>query len=109
MKRKLIEVSQDILIQCDNTMCDYHIINETKNPNENIEQYLNKPCPKCGENLLTEEDYLVSMKVLKRINWWNRWFSWIMFFFPKSENVNGKDVSVKCHNGVKINKHSMRE
>lgn len=39
-------------IKCD--ACDYN------NPDVKVEDYkdwLNKPCPKCGENLLTEEDY----------------------------------------------------
>lgn len=41
-------------IQCDNTNCDY--------VDENVKygdypEWLNRPCPECGENLLTEEDY----------------------------------------------------
>jgi hypothetical protein len=45
-------------IKCDH--CDY------KEPNvkfEEYEQFLNKPCPKCGENLLTEAD-LNSVKMM---------------------------------------------
>ena len=41
-------------IKCDNPNCDYI------NPDVKISEYedwLNKPCPKCGANLLTEEDY----------------------------------------------------
>ena len=42
-------------IKCDNPECDY--------VDENVSyldypSWVNKPCPKCGENLLTEEDYL---------------------------------------------------
>ena len=39
---------------CDNPNCDY------KNENvlfEDYSEWLDKPCPKCGENLLTQEDY----------------------------------------------------
>lgn len=41
-------------IKCDNPKCDYH--------NDNVEfreyeQWLNKPCPKCGANLLTQKDF----------------------------------------------------
>lgn len=61
MKRKLIETQQEYLIVCDNKQCDYKIKNTTDNPNENVSMYLNTPCPNCGENLLTEEDYLQSM------------------------------------------------
>lgn len=41
-------------IKCDNKSCNYI------NKNVLVEDYikwLNKPCPKCGENLLTQEDY----------------------------------------------------
>lgn len=41
-------------IKCDNPTCDYKdmSVDYTDYPN-----WVNKPCPKCGENLLTEADY----------------------------------------------------
>lgn len=39
---------------CDNPLCRY------ENPNVGLNEYhhyLNKPCPACGEELLTEEDH----------------------------------------------------
>jgi phage FluMu protein Com len=41
-------------LKCDNPKCDW--INETI-PDEEFENWLNKPCPKCGENVLTDEDF----------------------------------------------------
>ena len=41
-------------IKCDNPQCDY--INEDVSVSD-YHNWLNKPCPKCGENLLTQEDY----------------------------------------------------
>ena len=41
-------------IQCDNINCNYE--NEDVQVGE-YEQWLNKPCPKCGSNLLTEADF----------------------------------------------------
>lgn len=41
-------------IQCDATACDYRDDNVKR---EEYPDYLNKPCPKCGESLLTPEDY----------------------------------------------------
>lgn len=41
-------------IRCDNPNCDYEDMTVQM---EDYEQWLNKPCPKCGQNLLTEEDY----------------------------------------------------
>ena len=47
-------------IKCDNKDCDYR--------NENVrvkdfDKWLNKPCPKCGQNLFTVKDY-ISLKIL---------------------------------------------
>jgi|SaaInlStandDraft_4_1057021.scaffolds.fasta_scaffold107247_3 hypothetical protein len=41
-------------IKCDNPSCDY--TNEEVALDE-YENWLNKPCPCCGENLLTEDDF----------------------------------------------------
>lgn len=55
-------------IKCDNPNCDY------KNMSVNIENFKdwhNKPCPKCGENLLGDVDYVFakfSIGVSKIIN-----------------------------------------
>ena len=47
---KNIEV-QTTGIQCDS--CDYV---DTTIKDEDFEKWLNQPCPKCGENLLTQQD-----------------------------------------------------
>lgn len=39
---------------CDNTECDWEDMTIKL---EDYGQYVNMPCPKCGENVLTEEDY----------------------------------------------------
>jgi len=39
-------------LKCDS--CDYI---DSDIDNNNLESYINKPCPKCGENLLTQDDY----------------------------------------------------
>lgn len=52
-------------IKCDNPKCNY------KDDSVRVDeypQYLNKPCPICGENLLTEADYKSFMTVLKVVN-----------------------------------------
>ena len=41
-------------IQCDNKKCDY---DDKEVARETYSEYVNKPCPKCGENLLTQEDF----------------------------------------------------
>jgi len=41
-------------IKCDNPNCSYTDKTATF---ETYHNYLNKPCPNCGENLLTEDDF----------------------------------------------------
>ena len=47
-------------LKCDNYDCDYV---DMTIPYESYEKYVNAECPKCSENLLTEEDY-ESVKLL---------------------------------------------
>lgn len=41
-------------LKCDNTECDWR---DDSVVFDNYKEWINKPCPKCGENVLTEEDY----------------------------------------------------
>lgn len=100
--KKLIEMDQKSLIICDNKDCDYEILNETGDPNIDIKSYINKPCPKCGDNLLTEKDYLDSIRILSIINWVNRWFSWIIYLVPKNRRKYSV-MDMHVHNGININ------
>jgi hypothetical protein len=98
MKRKLIEIHQEDLIICDNPICDFKVKNPTGNPNEDISEYLNKPCPNCGQNLLTNEDYEQSLKLMRTINWANKWFSWLTYIFPNKPT----STILHVHEGLHI-------
>jgi L-cysteine desulfidase len=52
MEQQRIEVRSGGL-QCDNPTCDW---TDPTIQVEDYKQWLNAPCPKCGENVLTEED-----------------------------------------------------
>jgi len=59
-------------IKCDNRMCDYEELegnwgNTSEEITETSNNYLNKPCPKCGEPLLTQEDYDAVINLLETI------------------------------------------
>lgn len=41
-------------LKCDNVNCDWA---DPSIKMEEYKNYLNSPCPKCGDNILTEEDY----------------------------------------------------
>ena len=102
--KKLIERQQDLLVTCDNPNCDYTVPYTKENQNDLI-WYIGKPCPKCGENLLTVEDYCQYQKMIKAVNFINRWFSWITIFFSKKRIAKSSFVCVEVHDGVKISKH----
>lgn len=94
---KLIKIRQEHLVICDNKNCDYKVVNPTGDPNMDAIEYLNKPCPECGENLLTERDYIQSINMMKIVNWLNKYFSWVMIFVPKSKKE--KSTFVHFHEG----------
>lgn len=48
-----IEVSDGGIV-CDNPNCDW---SDSLITFDMASEWINKPCPKCGENLLTEDDY----------------------------------------------------
>lgn len=66
-------------LKCDTAGCDYH-------DDARFEDYimhLNRPCPKCGGNLLTLADLNSSIELserIKRVNaWCNRWLPmWLL-------------------------------
>lgn len=53
---------------CDNPECDWE---DKKVTFEQIESWLNRPCPKCGENVLTVEDYTNQCHVMDMYNFLN--------------------------------------
>lgn len=52
-------------LKCDNEKCDY------ENPDITLEEYpnyLESPCPKCGDSLLTKADYKALLNLLTLSN-----------------------------------------
>ena len=70
-------------IKCDNKNCDY--VNR-KVRIKDYPNWVNKPCPKCGENLLTVRDY-------KTLIWLLRLVKILNLIFPASKE-NTKKVKV---------------
>ena len=99
MKSKLIKLECKNLIECDNPNCDYVIPNPTKDPNAEIIQFINVPCPQCGVNLLTQKDYLFNLETMKKVNWVNKWFGWLG---SKPSDKDKTILTIKQHNRIKI-------
>lgn len=99
MKRQLIKTTQERLVVCDNINCDYEVP-YTEEEDKNLVLYVNMPCLKCRENLLTEEDYNIYIKTMNSVNFLNKYFSWITFFFPKSMK---EKISIASFKNRKVN------
>jgi ssDNA-binding Zn-finger/Zn-ribbon topoisomerase 1 len=99
--RKLIEKLQGSMIECDNPNCDYNIPYIEGEKDYSL-LFLNKACPKCGENLLTMEDYLQHKKLMQTVDFINRWFSWITIFQSKKVYHKRKNAIVHVHDGINI-------
>jgi hypothetical protein len=68
--KKLIHVDDHSgELRCDNTLCDYVA-------ERGLHQFgphlIGLPCPKCGENLLTEQDYKIQKKIMDGVDVINR-------------------------------------
>lgn len=92
---KAIEfLSQDI--KCDNPKCDW--------VEKNVEDYsiwLNKPCPKCGENVLTEQDYNAAKKIHELKDFLNNLTEEDMIALQNEEKEEERSIiHVSVHNNT---------
>jgi hypothetical protein len=72
-------ISMNIVgIKCDH--CTWH---DNSVRFEDYNAWLNKPCPVCGHNLLTEIDLKTAKKMLVVTRFINRYFGWMAYFLPK--------------------------
>lgn len=63
-KQETIDLQQQGL-KCDTPTCDYTYI---FGPDDTYTKWLNAPCPKCGSNLLTQEDHDTMVEILALID-----------------------------------------
>jgi len=81
---KNIEITESGL-QCDNTQCDW---TDESVMFDDYKQWLNKPCPKCGQNVLTEEDYTNAEILRNTINAINALSPEDLAIIQSSININ---------------------
>lgn len=63
-------------LKCDNPDCDFV---DMSIPINDYKKWVNAPCPKCGANLLTKQDY----RLVKLFRGIARTVNFIYFFIPK--------------------------
>lgn len=104
-----IEVTDEGGIVCDNEDCDYSI---DEKDIDDIRNFVNLTCEKCGENLLTEKDLSDFLTVQNYISLLNNMSNENMKKYlsdstgqdltdiPQDEDV--VECKIKCHNGIKF-------
>lgn len=114
-QKKLFELeNENSGIMCDNPDCDWE---DKTVKNEDLKNWINTPCPKCGENVLTQEDYDDSQKFLELIKIFNDLPLETKEFLEKLGEEHLKEnpdalgfkvepnekvrLSVHCHKGIK--------
>jgi hypothetical protein len=75
-------------IKCDNPSCDFVDMDVSI---EDYKDWLNKPCPKCGSNLLTESDYNTVQMLCEIVNAVNE------HPMPNMEEQDEKMVAMTFH------------
>ena len=100
--RKLIEKQDLGTIVCDNPECNVEF-NLEDSPSATIVDFIDMPCPECGQNLLTRQDYDIWRHVNAYVNFKNKWFSWITIFMSKERyEKSQKTIKVHVHKGIKV-------
>ncbi len=99
--KDLIERYENKIV-CDNPKCDYEIL-YVGNDSKLLLAFVNMPCPKCGKTLLTPDDYLLSERLINRINWINKWFGWLGIFSRETK----KRLHIQVHNEIIIERHEV--
>ena len=100
--RKLIEKTTNTEVICDNPKCDYlfgHCLED-----QYLIMFVNQKCPKCGEIILTMEDWVSHQKFIRTVDFINRWFSWLTIFSSKKIHSNEEKFLVHVNKGIKIHK-----
>lgn len=69
-------------LKCDNPKCDWEDMSISL---EDYPQQVNALCPKCGECILTEADYVAVQKIIKAVKFTNKWFGWLGWFGKKDK------------------------
>ncbi|SER27903.1 hypothetical protein SAMN05216548_11476 [Faunimonas pinastri] len=72
--KKLIHFDPDDAgrLVCDNSGCGYVAPHQKFGPH-----LIGTPCPECGSDLLTREDYNAAARMMRVVDWINRWFGWL--------------------------------
>ena len=99
------EIANQKLV-CDNDSCEY----EHAMPFSNSLKYINYPCPLCGDNLLTKEDFIRGLRMFIGIDNANRFGNWFMPKLPhwlamRFYKKKADTVTFSCYEKITTVKH----
>lgn len=80
---------------CDNTNCDYR---DSSVDFHDLRNHINRPCPKCGENLLTEDDCARAEDAMKMVDFVNNLSEQEINEILKSLGVDPDNVPDELYN-----------
>lgn len=91
---EVIKIKQIGGLKCDNPNCNYR---DDSISVEDYPSYVNKPCPLCGCNLLTEADYKSFKKILKTVSLINRIYSFLARFSVKKNIQENSEAEMNIN------------
>ena len=86
-------------IKCDAEGCGWREDNVNL---DTLEEWRNKPCPKCGSNLLTDKDWQTVILLNKILGSWPvRFLNWFVGLFGVKERTYKVDMNGTGEVGIK--------
>lgn len=93
-------------LQCDNPNCDW---SDMSIPFSEYEKCIGKPCPKCGENLLTQEDYDSCQQMIDAVDVINKFSEEDLDKIASGLSADDIDSVLDMMNKLKMKKESDNE
>lgn len=86
----------ELWIKCDNLNCDYH--HDVHYGLSEMKSFINRPCPKCGMNLMERSDYVI-FRNLYILSWPNEQIARALNFLLGLIGISSGKVKVTVYKG----------
>lgn len=88
-------------IKCDTAGCDW---SDDFVPSSDYQNWLNRPCPKCSGNLLTQKDLTAFINMISVVDKLNSWCNkWLPEFLLRMLSSNKKKHKIDMDGSGRIN------
>lgn len=86
-------------LMCDSPACGHMLAEGEVTWGEHL---IGHPCPKCGSDMLTREDYEGSERAFAAVRWLNKWFGWLGSEYVPNDPKWKHKIAVRHHDGKTI-------